>query len=119
MGKVRKSGLSSPIAHSRSAAPFSRRPSVFALTKTPSNEDLLTVLRTSLAASTPSPLAGYREAPPSSNASSCDTSHENDFALLDDDDAPDASPTEWEAWIDWHKCSNTDAHMAMASMRLA
>ena len=114
----RQSGPTSPISRS-SAAPGPRRPRTFALSKQASNEDLINVLRSSLAASTPSPLNSYREGPPSSNASSCDSAYEHDIhSTLDDDDAPEVSPTEWEAWIDWDKLGDRPMRAGIASMRI-
>ena len=92
----------------------SRRPSW--LSKQPSNEDLLEVLRTSLAASTPSP-TGYRDGPPSSNASSADHTEPDDCLYLDDDDEP-CNATEWEGWINWAHTDTLEPSLKRMAIRL-
>ena len=110
MRKARKQlGLSSPTIRPH-AAPRRRPPQLLLPTD---NEALLSRLRLSLHASTPSPYSyNWREPGPpsstSSSASSCGLA-EPEQDVPDDDDAPSdhmtlhASESEWEAWIDWER----------------
>ena len=98
----RKGGESSPVVRA-SAPPLARQRSW--RNGRASNEDLLEVLRTSLAASTPR-FGEYRSPPPSSTASSCGQVEQDDvFIVADDEDrdapTPPGRATEWEGWINW------------------
>ena len=84
--------------------------------KQPSNEDLGQALRDSLAASTPSPHGGYREGPPSSNASSADHTEPDDSPDLDDEDVV-VPPTEWEGWIDWDHLDTMQPRLKRMAIR--
>ena len=98
-----------------SVRPLGKRP---ALLRTPTNEDLIDRLRTSLLASTPSYPGEYREGPPSSSASSCGVT-EPDVDSFDEDDSQEpASATEWERWIDWHRVDQDPGVQRMEAMHL-
>ena len=83
---------------------LSSSPRPFPVSVPPDREDMLSLLRSSLLASTPGLHASYRDAPPSSTASSCGPDAPDvDIIADEEEDAPAVTGNEWEGWIDWDR----------------
>ena len=80
-------------------------PRPFPVSIPPDRDEMLSMLRTSLLASTPGLHASYRDAPPSSSASSCGPESPVDEIDDEEDAQPEINSHEWETWIDWDRVS--------------